>query len=76
MNCLARPDACIEPVPRAASASAVLACEAGLPFEPQRDQTEASEPFSEWLSLMEVVHMLCPIWPVRDQAMQGTNWRL
>ncbi|WP_396270237.1 hypothetical protein [Ideonella sp.] len=76
MNCLAKSDACVEPVPRAANAGAVLAREAGLPFEPQRDQTESSEPFSEWLSLMEVVHMLCPTCPVREQAMQGTNWRL
>jgi hypothetical protein len=34
------------------------------------------DPITEWLALMEVVQMLCPTWPVRDQAMQGENWRI
>ena len=55
---------------------AILAREAGLAFQPQLYQQTGVDPFAEWLSLMEVVQMLCPLWPVRDQTMQGNNWRL
>ena len=57
-------------------AEAVLACEAGLPFQPPLGKGSGIDPFAEWLSLMEVVQMLCPVWPVRDQPMQGDHWRL
>ncbi len=55
---------------------AVLASEAGVPFQPLLDSASGMEPFAEWLSLMEVVQMLCPVWHVRDQPMQGDHWRL
>ena len=35
-----------------------------------------TDPFAEWLSLMEVVQMLCPAWPVRDKPMLGNQWKL
>lgn len=54
----------------------VLASEAGVPFQPSLSNTSGMEPFAEWLSLMEVVQMLCPVWPVRDQSMQGDHWKL
>jgi hypothetical protein len=57
-------------------AGAVLAREAGVPFRPSRDHDSASDPFAEWLSLMEVVEMLCPEWPVRDKPMLGSHWKL
>jgi hypothetical protein len=52
---------------------AVLVREAGVPF---RLPLGNVDPFAEWLSLMEVVQMLCPVWPVRDRPMLGTNWKL
>lgn len=52
---------------------AVLAREAGLPFKLPSGTTD---PFDEWLSLMEVVQMLCPVWPVRSRPVQGEHWRL
>lgn len=55
---------------------AILAREAGLAFQPRIDQHSRVDSFAEWLSLMEVVQMLCPVWPVRDQPMKGKNWRL
>lgn len=62
--------------PSHASADAVLAREAGVPFEPPLGQPSGVDPFVEWLSLMEVVEMLCPLWPVRERPMQGSNWQL
>jgi hypothetical protein len=59
-----------------ADASAVLAREAGVPFQPPLVNASGIDPFAEWLSLMEVVQMLCPVWPVRDRPMQGNDWRL
>ncbi len=56
--------------------SAVLAREAGIPFQPTVSLLSETDPFAEWLSLMEVVHMLCPVWTVRDKPMQGTHWLL
>ena len=61
---------------RQGGAEAVLAREAGVPFAPVPDSTTPIDPFVEWLSLMEVVEMLCPVWPVRDQPMKGDCWRL
>jgi hypothetical protein len=29
------------------------------------------DPIAGWLRLMEVVQMLCPIWPVREHGMRG-----
>ena len=57
-------------------AGAVLACEAGVPFRPPLGNASGIDPIAEWLSLMEVVQMLCPVWPVRDRPMQGNHWRL
>ena len=54
----------------------VLAREAGVPFQPPIGNTSGIDPIAEWLSLMEVVQMLCPVWPVRDKPMQGDHWRL
>jgi hypothetical protein len=65
-----------ESAPRGGGASTVLASEAGIPFQPSRDESSEVSPFVEWLSLMEVVQMLCPVWPVRDQPMRGDQWRL
>lgn len=59
-----------------ANAGAVLAREAGVPFQPPLGKTSGIDPIAEWLSLMEVVQMLCPVWPVRDKPMQGDHWRL
>ena len=59
-----------------AEASAVLAREAGVPFQPPLGSACGIDPIDEWLSLMEVVQMLCPVWPVRDKPMQGNHWRL
>jgi hypothetical protein len=57
----------------ATDAGAVLVREAGVPFQPLLVNVD---PFTEWLSLMEVVQMLCPAWPVRDRPIMGTQWKL
>jgi hypothetical protein len=57
-------------------AGAVLAREAGLSFQPLVGSAPEIDPFAQWLSLMEVVQMLCPVWPVRDKPPQGDHWRL
>ena len=62
--------------PDRAKTDAVLAREAGVPFQPTLGKASGFDPFAEWLSLMEVVQMLCPVWPVRDSPMQGKHWRL
>jgi hypothetical protein len=54
----------------------VLVREAGLPFQPPLGRASGVDPFAEWLALMEVVQMLCPVWPVRDKPMQGNHWRI
>ncbi|NJS37472.1 MAG: hypothetical protein HC765_15460 [Brachymonas sp.] len=54
-------------------AGAVLVREAGVPFW---CELGAGDPFVEWLSLMEVVQMLCPAWPVREAPMLGNQWKL
>ena len=56
-------------------AEVVLVSEAGLPFQPQLGNASGVDPIAEWLSLMEVVQMLCPVWPVRDTPTQGNHWR-
>ena len=59
-----------------ADANVVLAREAGVPFQPPQGNASGIDPIVEWLSLMEVVQMLCPVWPVRDSPMRGNHWRL
>lgn len=76
MNCLDNTDPPATTTPDRAVAATVLAREAGVPFQPPLAGACGADPFTEWLSLMEVVHMLCPVWPVRNQPMQGTHWRL
>jgi hypothetical protein len=58
------------------AAITVFAREAGVPFRPPVGSVSDMDPFAEWLSLMEVVQMLCPSWPVRDTPMQGNDWRI
>ena len=55
---------------------AVLAREAGVPFHVGVNSDTTLDPIAEWLSLMEVVQMLCPVWPVREHGMKGNCWRL
>jgi hypothetical protein len=76
MNFSDNTDANAEPTLNRADASAVLAREAGVPFQPPLGNASGIDPIAEWLSLMEVVQMLCPVWPVRDRPMQGEHWRL
>ena len=52
--------------------NAILVRDAGLPFQP----SVHVDPITQWLSLMEVVQMLCPEWPVRYNRMMGEHWRL
>ncbi|MBB1074724.1 hypothetical protein HUU62_09910 [Rhodoferax sp. 4810] len=53
-----------------------LVREAGMPFQPAVNSDFNIDPIAEWLSLMEVVEMLCPAWPARVKPMQGNVWRL
>ncbi len=76
MNFSDNTDTHLEAVPRRADASAVLVREAGVPFQPPPGKASEADPFAEWMSLMEVVQMLCPVWPVRDKPMRGNHWRL
>ncbi len=69
-------DAHAETALNRADANAVLAREAGVPFQPPLGNASGIDPIAEWLSLMEVVQMLCPVWPVRDRPMHGNHWRL
>jgi hypothetical protein len=57
----------------ATDSGVVLIRKAGVPF---RLPLDSVDPFAEWLSLMEVVQMLCPAWPVRDRPIRGTQWKL
>lgn len=65
-----------EPTPTEVVAHGLLAREAGLPFQLTVNSDAGVDPIAEWLSLMEVVQMLCPVWPVRDKPMQGDHWLL
>ena len=76
MNSLGNTDTKAEVALYQADAGVVLAREAGVPFQPPLGNTSGIDPIAEWLSLMEVVQMLCPVWPVRDKPMQGDHWRL
>jgi hypothetical protein len=76
MNCSDNAVTKAEAAQNGAIAGAVLAREAGVPFRPQLGKDSGVDPIAEWLSLMEVVQMLCPVWPVRDSPMQGDHWKL
>jgi hypothetical protein len=76
VNLSANTDANGERVPNRADTGAVLAREAGVPFQPPLGNASGIDPIAEWLSLMEVVQMLCPVRPVRDSPMRGNHWRL
>lgn len=76
MNLSNSPDTNAAIVQNRADESSVLAREAGVPFQPSFNSAAGIDPIVEWLSLMEVVQMLCPVWPVRDKPMQGSHWRL
>ena len=76
MNVAASTDIPVETTLSRTEAGAVLAREAGIPFQPQLGNASGIDPIAEWLSLMEVVQMLCPVWPARDKPMQGNQWRL
>lgn len=56
-----------------ADSGVVLVREAGVPFQPQLAN---ADPIAEWISLMEAVQMLCPVWPVRDTPLLGKEWKL
>lgn len=62
--------------PVRADANAVLAREADVAFQLPLGNAAEFDPITEWLSLTEVVQILCPEWPVRDGPMQGEHWRL
>ena len=66
----------VETAHNRADAGVVLAREAGVPFQPPLGDDTGIDPIADWLSLMEVVQMLCPVFPVRDQPMQGKHWRI
>jgi hypothetical protein len=76
MNFSVSTDTHVETALNRADVGAVLAREAGVPFQPPLGIASGIDPIVEWLSLMEVVQMLCPVWPVRDRPMQGNHWRL
>ncbi len=74
MNCSDKPHLPVKALP--AREAAVLVAEAGVAFSLPSGGESGVDPIAEWLSLMEVVQMLCPAWPVRDKPMQGKHWRL
>ena len=76
MNFSADTDKHAETAQSRTNAEVVLAREAGVPFQPPLGNAYGVDPIAEWLNLMEVVQMLCPVWPVRDRPMQGNHWRL
>ena len=76
MNFSDKPDTHADTAPNRAHAGTVLAREAGVPFQLPLGNASGVDPIVEWLSLMEVVQMLCPVWPVRDRPMQGDHWLL
>ena len=76
MSCLDNPDTSAKAKPGRTGATTVLASEAGVPFQPPLAGACGADPVTEWLGLMEVVQMLCPAWPARDQPMRGSHWLL
>jgi hypothetical protein len=73
MSCSDSTDPLAEETLRDVAGDAVLAREAGVPFQPMLGN---KDPIDEWLSLMEVVQMLCPVWAARKTPMQGKHWRI
>ena len=76
MNFSADTDKHAETAQSPTNTKVVLAREAGVTFQPPLGNASGVDPIAEWLSLMEVVQMLCPVWPVRDKPMLGDHWRL
>ena len=76
MNCLDSTDLHLETASTRADANAVLAREAGVVFQPPLGDAFGIDPIAEWLSFMDVVQMLCPVWPVRDTPLRGEHWRI
>jgi hypothetical protein len=76
MNCSDKTEPLAETALNRADTGEVLAREAGVPFQPPSGNASGVDCIAEWLSLMEVVQMLCPVWPVRDRPMQGNHWRI
>jgi len=76
MNCSDNTATTAETAASRPQANVVLAREAGVPFQPVLGSGQGADPWAEWLSLMEVVQMLCPVWPVRTEPMKGEHWRL
>ena len=76
MNLTDNADTGAEAAPDRAIAFSVLAREAGAPFHPPLGSASGVDPIAAWLSLMEVVQMLCPVWQVRDKPMLGDHWRI
>ena len=76
MNFSVSTDTSIGQTSNGCDAVALLAREAGMPFQPPLGDASGIDPIVEWLSLMEVVQMLCPVWPVRGRPMRGDHWRL
>lgn len=72
----ARDSATPDRAPTQSQAAAVLASEGGLPYQAAHVNRPEMDPIVEWLSLMEVVQMLCPVWPVRKTPMVGDHWKL
>ena len=66
------PSALSAPV-AATDSDVVLEREAGVVFRPPLGTVD---PFVEWLSLMEVVQILCPTWPVRSRPRPRKEWKL
>ncbi len=56
----------------ATGSGVVLVREAGVSFRPPLGKVD---PFVEWLSLMEVVQILCPVWPARSRSLPSKEWK-
>ncbi|MCG3170247.1 MAG: hypothetical protein CALGDGBN_01786 [Pseudomonadales bacterium] len=60
------------PVPDVPEGEVVLVAEGGVPCA----RVNRDDPIAQWVALMEVVEMLCPQWPVREQLAKGESFRL
>jgi len=76
MNFSDKPETSFETELNGTDAVVVLAREAGMPFQPKLGDASGIDSIEEWLSLMEVVQMLCPVWPVRNEPMRGNHWKI
>jgi hypothetical protein len=70
------PDVATQPSLHGPETPWALAREAGVSFPTVANSTTDVDPIVQWLSLMEVVQMLCPTWPAREHGMRGNCWRL